>query len=110
MNNTYYSLFKDSLTQTFDYTWKLEKNKYILSLDVPGFSKSEISVKSKQGKVTVSLSPSENNKRKARSGSFLFPKECDLAKITAELENGVLELSVPEKDSEENREFSIKIT
>ncbi len=110
MINAYYSSLSDPIISPFNYSWELENHKYILSLDVPGFSKDEVSVKSKQGKVIVSLLPAEGNKRKAMSGSFLFPKECDLTKITAELENGVLEVCVPEKENPENKEISVKIT
>ena len=112
MDNTYNSLFYNLIdsSSNFEYDWPHENGKYLLSFDVPGFSKEEVSVKTKQGRLIIKALPSKENKRNPKSIVFILPKDCDLAKTYAELENGVLNVSLPEKESSENKEISIKIT
>lgn len=95
---------------SFFYDWAHNEGKYVLSLDVPGFAKEEISVKTKENKLTVKVSPTAKNKRQGLDATFIVPKNVDFAKVSAELTNGILDVHLPEKDSPENKENFVKIT
>lgn len=92
------------------YSWNEKDNSIDLELDIPGFSKEEIDVKSKANVISISGKPKEGNKRREFKLSFKVPSSVNADATKAELNNGVLELSVPKKAEELSKDIFIKIT
>ena len=82
--------------------WKLLDNKYELRIDMPGFDKSEIEIKTEKDYLIVKA---ENEKRGKYQTSYSMPKEINLETITAELNLGELILTalIPKEIKEKNQ-------
>ncbi len=83
-------------------------------IELPGFDKEEITVKTKENKLVVIGNPEEESETENRNylargrsqgkikGSFPLPKGIDSAEtLTAKYENGVLNIAVPLPEAEE---------
>lgn len=83
-------------------------------IELPGFDKEEITVKTKENKLLVIGNPEEENEAENRNylargrsqgkikGSFPLPKGIDSAEaLTAKYEDGVLNIAVPLPEAEE---------
>ena len=92
---------------------------YLLSFDVPGFSKSDLSIEVDGDQVLVS---GERKKEESLKGvrshrterfhgkfsrTFTVPKGIDANKIKANCENGVLHLMIPKADNAKVRKIEI---
>ena len=92
----------------------------VFELELPGFSKDEINVTSKENDLTIRAEKKSSEEanikylRKERSQglverSFVIPADYDLSKTSAKFENGILTISIDELVKEEkNIEISIK--
>lgn len=98
--------------------YKKEK-KLVFELELPGFSKEEINVSSKDDNLTITAEKKSNENdeikyfRKERSKgkverSFIIPEEFDLSKTSAKFENGVLTITIEELIKEE-KEIEISV-
>lgn len=88
--------------------------KYQVSVDLPGFDKSEISAELKEGYLTITASRNLNNDQQDESGkyirreryagtmqrSFYVGGHVQQEDIRARYENGVLRLEIPKEDSQ----------
>ena len=87
---------------------------YELSIDLPGVSKDDLKAEVKDGYMTVSVTKKENNDEKDKKGkfirrerfygsysrSFYVGDDVTESDIKAKFENGVLEISVPKKETQ----------
>lgn len=92
------------------YSWNEKENDLSLELDIPGFSKDEVEVKSKLGVVSISGNPKQENRRKKFKLSFKMPSCVDSELAAAELSNGVLRLTIPKKEIAIPKEISVKVS
>ena len=91
-------------------------NKYYIELDAPGFDKKDINIEVKDGYLTVKAHKKEDSKdekknyiRKERyygeySRSFALG-DVDIDNIDAKFENGILNITVPKKEIQENKKY-----
>jgi len=103
-----------------------EKDKFIISAELPGVDKNEVKVSVDNGYLTISgdkkeekTESKEEHGRQIRrserrygefSRSFRLPSTCDQDKIQAKFDNGVLSLNVPKvekKQEEKTKHISI---
>lgn len=98
--------------------FKENEDNYEVDIDLPGFSKDEISAHLKDGYLTVSASKDVNNDEKDENGkyirkerysgscsrSFYIGTEIKEDEIKAKYENGILKLNVPKKDQKQVEE------
>jgi HSP20 family protein len=99
------------------------ENGYSVSMDLPGFTDSEVTVEFKDNKLTVSANHAESNeenadgetrvlRRERRERSyhrvFVLPAHVDSENIQASLKNGVLELDIPKREEAKPRQITIK--
>jgi HSP20 family molecular chaperone IbpA len=92
------------------YSWNEKENNLSLELDIPGFSKEEVEVKSKLGVVSISGNPKSENRRKKFKLSFKMPNTVDGDLAAAELANGVLRVTVPKKEIAIPKEVVVKVS
>ena len=92
------------------YNWDEKDNDLSLELDIPGFSKEEVEVKSKLGVVSISGSPKAENRRKKFKLSFKMPNSVDGDLAAAELANGVLRVTIPKKEIAIPKEVVVKVS
>lgn len=77
-----------------------EDDKVIFYLQLPGYSKKDLSIKLKDGNIEVSSDVEDEKLWKTKFKRLAIPpKDSDLTKIKAKLENGILEIMVPKKES-----------
>jgi len=88
--------------------WKETEEAFELELDVPGFSKNEVTVTSKGNIVCVTVSPKQGNKRAPFSAEYKLPNSAAASESTACLEDGVLKVAVPKKEQEKVNVIPIK--
>ena len=111
------SLMKTDIRET--------KDKYIIDIDLPGFSKENINLSLNKGYLEISAKVDEENNsnedekyvRRERfygecSRSFYVGEEITEEDIQAEFKNGILKIEVPKfdetKKSEETKQIEIK--
>jgi HSP20 family protein len=92
------------------YSWNEKDNSLNLELDIPGFSKEEVEVKSKLGLVSIAGNPKEQSRRKKFKLSFRIPNTVDSDLTVAELANGVLRVTIPKKEAEAPKEIVVKVS
>lgn len=99
-----------------------EDKDYKVEAELPGFSKDEIDVDFEDGKLTISAEKNEEvndeNKeknyihRERKSSKMMrrmFFKDIDQENMTAKLEGGILEITIPKKTEEKkNKKIEIK--
>jgi HSP20 family molecular chaperone IbpA len=97
---------------------KETENGYLLSVDLPGFDKNDLSLTLKDGYLTVSAKREENEdndkylrreRKMEMSRSFFVGKDLDEKDITAKYVNGTLELGVPKVSPKANEQKTIRI-
>ena len=110
---------KDTISPRFDAVET--EGAYILTADVPGVSESDLDVSIMDNRLTVSgarVSEESHNEdnwhlSERRFGSFsrtfVLPKEADAETVSADLENGVLTLTVNKREQAVPRKIALKI-
>lgn len=88
--------------------WKETEEAFKLELDVPGFSKNEMTVTSKGNIVCITTTPKQGNKRTPFSAEYKLPNSAIVSESIAYLEDGVLKVSVPKKEKEKVNVIPIK--
>jgi HSP20 family molecular chaperone IbpA len=88
--------------------WKETEESFKLELDVPGFSKNEITVTSKGNVICVTISPKQGNKRTPFSAEYKLPNSAVVSESIAHLEDCVLKIIVPKKEQEKVNIIPIK--
>ena len=81
---------------------------YLFVLDLPGVSKEELVVQILDGKLSISTEPDASHPEpKIRQRRFELPADVDAEAISAELENGVLTVSLTKRPSARPRKIAI---
>ena len=91
-------------------------NKYYIELDAPGFDKKDINIEVKDGYLTIKASKETEDKEETKNyirrervvGSFTKSfalGDVDTDKIDAKFENGILNITVPKKEIQENKKY-----
>ena len=87
-------------------------DQYLVVADVPGISSKELDVRYAEGQLTLSARISEEvlNKvgRTDYFRQFTVPDEIDSERISAALEQGVLSLRLPKRESVKPRRIEVK--
>lgn len=80
-----------------DYELYEEDGEFVLTVEMPGFETEEISVAWDDGVLNIAAEHEEKTRehRKTYHRRFRFPKRIDDEEITAEYNNGVLEVRLP---------------
>lgn len=109
MSNNYLLDYLNNETLTYSALWENSDSDYLAEFDVPGFEKSDIEIKSKADKLIIQVKTSKNG-RQGFTVAYRFPSAADLSKTEANLDLGVLKVTVPKKDSEKPKEISVKVS
>lgn len=89
---------------------------YHIEMDIPGFTKEEISVETKDGYLTISALKNEETKDEGKDKNYIrrervygkyertfYLGDLDEDKIDAKFENGMLKITVPKKEQVETK-------
>jgi HSP20 family protein len=95
-----FRLFEDAFDVANDYRLHEEDDAFVLTIDVPGFERDEITVTWDDGVLNVSGEHTDETvgRRRQYHRQFQFPKRIDDDEITATYTNGVLEVTLPQVD------------
>ncbi len=118
-------MFDDFLTTRKEQHMKCDiyekGGKYHIEMDIPGFTKDEISVTTKDGYLTIAATKSEEVKdddnknylrRERTYGKYertFYLGDLDEDKIDASFKNGMLKLTIPKKEEEKETKKLIEI-
>lgn len=80
-----------------DYQLHEKDDEFVLTIEMPGFNKENISVRWDEGKLHVSAenTDEELGQKKTYYKTFKMPKHIDSEEIKAQYKNGVLEIKLP---------------
>lgn len=87
-----------------------EKN-FVAEFPVPGLEASQISVKTAPNKLKIEAEPSEEQSKRGISGlniDFSLPMSADIANTKADLNLGILTLTIPKKTDGGYKKVTIK--
>lgn len=102
-NSLLSSFFDDVLYPSVN--WEYNDNALTLSLEIPGFKQSEVSVEVRNGFIVIKA----KNDKQSLSESFSINSDIDIDKIEAKLENGILTLTLPKvSESTTSKKIEIK--
>lgn len=74
----------------------------VVVVDLPGFTEDQISIQSDELQVRVSAEATEDMRRESVSHSFRLPTEVVPSEAEATFENGVLEITLPRVEQEDD--------
>ena len=78
-----------------------------LSIDLPGFNKSDISIEYKDDQLIVHAKSTEASNRQAITRRYPI-KNIDIKQSTAELKNGILTLTLEKNEASKSQQLKIK--
>lgn len=99
---------------------KEDDNKFILTSDIPGFSKDSIDISLENNLLTISGERTFEDKEKKEdyhriervygkfTRSFTLPAQTDSEKVSAAYQDGVLTVTIPKAESSKPKKISIK--
>eukprot|EP00734_Pompholyxophrys_sp_LG126_P000050 Pompholyxophrys_sp_v1_NODE_2_length_20472_cov_5.132586.p15 type:complete len:144 gc:universal NODE_2_length_20472_cov_5.132586:1980-1549(-) len=118
IDNVFNRFFESSLTPNKNYGSLVDicedDKQYKIIADLPGYEQKDISIEQKNNYLYISaekiIENEETNQKWYRrerrstqfSRSFLLPENVDDQNITASLDKGILTLSIPKKDKNNN--------
>ena len=94
-------------THRRDYSFDDREDAYELRIELPGFTKKEVFVEIDQGTLNVSTSVDNEGDKKAQR-SLRLPKEVETCKAKVCLENGILSVHLPKKETA--KPLQLKVT
>ena len=112
-NDPFFSSRKEMKLMKTDIREK--DDKYLLDIDLPGYSKEDIKISVDDGYLTVSAKKESNDEEKDDKGNFIrrerFSGECsrsfyvgeniEAEDVKASFKNGILTLDIPKKEDQE---------
>ena len=70
-----------------------DDDNYIFDVELPGFNKEDVNVSIKQNNLILNA----KNKKRERNKTITLPQDINAEKISANLKNGVLTITIPKK-------------
>ncbi|WP_165921700.1 Hsp20/alpha crystallin family protein [Sulfuricurvum sp. IAE1] len=103
-------------TNAFASTMKEDEKRYLITIDLPGIDKKEITVETSGNRLSVSGEHKEENADKESSKrsyaqfqqSYLLPPDANLDAIEASSKNGVLTITVPKTGKKVSKKIEVK--
>lgn len=85
----------DNFWGSYNTTLELvpDDDNYIFDVELPGFSKEDVNVSIKQNNLILNA----KNKKRERNKTITLPQDINAEKISANLKNGVLTITIPKK-------------
>jgi HSP20 family protein len=96
------------------YRWDESDDVYTLDIVMPGITKKDIDLTFKEGTLTIKCKNEVSKENTQFYGvktdqSFSnFPRAVDADKVSAEMENGILSIKLPKKESDKPKTIDIK--
>lgn len=93
--------FSELFNESFNFGVEHCKNAdgtFVTTVDLPGVSETDVTVETSQGYVKVKGTKKTKTSSYCISKTFSVPKECNLDELKASFKNGVLTLSMPNKE------------
>ncbi len=91
--------------QTYPASVQDNGDVYLVSAELPGYKKSDISVEINDGKLNITAEKDGQNQRKT---SFSIKNDVDSKSISAKLEYGILTITLPKKEVTKPRKIKIQ--
>lgn len=85
-----------------------QEDKFVITLDVPGMTKDDLSLESREGSLVVKGSKEVYGQKRSVYQHLSIPKGIDLDRADAVVENGVLVVTLPKSVSQKPRTILIK--
>lgn len=125
-NDTFDRFFEDTDRRLTNKTWSPSVDvseteaEIIFTAEFPGFEKDEIDISVNEGRLSISgertFTEEKDTKRHRVERwhgkfyrSFLLPKSADAEKISANLKNGVLTVTLPKKEEAKPRQIPVSV-
>ncbi len=96
------------------YRWDENEDVYTLDIVMPGLTKKDIDLTFKEGVLTIKCKKEVDSNDtkfygvKTEQSFSNFPRAVNAEKVTAEMENGVLSIKMPKRESDKAKTIDIK--
>lgn len=99
-------------TQGRDFELYEQDDAFVLTIELPGYERDDISVNWYEGRLSVSAEFEDETRGRARTyhRTFRMPKEIEPEEIEATYRNGVLEVTLPILEAAAHRGQEIEVT
>ena len=101
----FFSSANNGLTR--NYKTETNDDNYIVEMALPGYDKKDIKLSTKDNSLTIESSEHDEWKR-SFSKSFQFPSDVDTSKISAEMKNGILTITLNKAEQTKTKTINIK--
>ena len=125
-NNTFDRFFEDTDTRLTNRTWSPSvdvsetETEVIFTAEFPGCEKDEMDISVNEGLLSISGERQFTEKKETKHHrverwygkfhrSFVLPKSADAEKISANLKNGVLTVTLPKKEEAKPRQIPVSV-
>ena len=111
LHNNPYKIFEDLFftdQSTSFHPFQQKDKSFEAVLEVPGFSKDNLKIEVEDGYVRLNGEAEVGGKKRTLSKYYELPQKADSKKLSAKLNNGILELLIPRKDHPKKIPISIK--
>lgn len=85
-----------------------QEDKFLIILDVPGMTKEDLILESREGSLMVKGSKEVHGQKRSVYQHISIPKGVDLDQAEAVVENGILTITLPKSVSQKSRTILIK--
>ena len=92
---------------TRNYKTETNDDNYIVEMALPGYEKKDIELSAKDNRLTIESSEHDAWKR-SFSKSFEIPSDVNNSKISAEMRNGILTITLPKVEQSKTKLINIK--
>ena len=125
-NDAFDRFFEDTDTRLTNRTWSPSvdvsetESEIIFTAEFPGFEKDEIDISVNEGRLIISGERQVTEEKETKhlrverwygkfNRSFLLPKSADPEKISANLKNGVLTVTMPKREEAKPRQIPVSV-
>ena len=126
MDRLFDGFFEDTDTKLMGRTWSPSvdvsetESEIVFTAEFPGLEKDEIDISVNEGRLTISGERRFTEEKETKHHrverwygnfyrSFLLPKSADPEKISANLKNGVLTVTMPKKEEAKPRQIPVSV-
>lgn len=85
-----------------------QEDRYVVMLEVPGMTKEDLSIESREGLLTIKGTKDIHGYKKTVNQRLSIPKGIDLEQATAAVEHGILMITLPKSIAQATRTIAIR--
>jgi len=107
-DNFFNDVFDVSPKVKNNYWFDETKDSYVLTVELPGYKKENLDVTVDNGKLTICAKRESTKVKASYKQCYSLPKDADLLKVTADLKDGLLTVTIDKNEEQKPRQIEVK--